>query len=590
MILFQLKYFPVLSMLGIFLALGVAGDCFGENYSGPLSQLKPHRPIAEVAGTLVGSGAPVLIGNRARVLTNAHILGSADQAKVRLWAPSGRLSNFFSMTVEFQDALADIAVLKVTDGDVEGEALLRELSSANFKFVPKSESRGGFEVISPYTSSGEHISAVVDGQPVLVKSLSPWQAKNIPDTYISGLYSGIWLTPTYARPGMSGGTYEIYGRGAGMLTKVDLGGSANAYVIPFSEIAGILGWHYFNEAHDSAWPQSRWMNHGDLEVVLASGTRLLATGQLGQTGSAGGEAGNGGGEAGNGGNQIFRTDLDSSRYWKIAGRDSQSRFEVSIANPFQTNPRSLLVDAQVISFIEINYPQLSQKNTYMAATLARYLWLTKHSSQSKWKAQVLGSKSEHQLLAARRHALRGPQFARTYLKPSAGDYQMIRAVEAGTVFGDGAQALFPQANQWYRAAKLGLAPERMPLFSTQADTNGYFQGLPLSAKGESRGLWFEVVFNANAYANSGNGFSIRADRKLSTIEFVSASGEVESLNRTSRGDAATFIFQSSIPQSKVRAAVVFAEQNLAIVERVFIDTPQVLIELIMCIPGKECWR
>ncbi len=558
--------------------------------------------VLEVRGKhFRGNGVFIVVatpkGDRPMILTNSHLLEGEKNAEINWYGhlvyQNEPFPNYIwlkledSVAVNFDSPDNDIALLSLPSSLTKDEQkYFMELGYLNARFYRKGVDQPN-KKLALYAN---RVAVQIDGKRSILENIEPWRAVLLPDQYISGLFEQVFSIPVYGRHGISGGAFYEFGKFSGLVTKVDLSVSPYVYAIPVSEIAKVFISDYFNpNTHSQSQGSWKMSPEGvlSLEIKIHEDV-ILASTHLGGLGTAGGELGNGGGEIGNGGGELGNGGDDGVKYWELEISDIYNyKRKIVTANPFSLKPQSLRINDKKIAYFEVKDPIRPEFPILVAPTSAKYIWNLNHPHQAP-PMQIVYSdvNSRKKVLERRSMRFNFSEYARVYKKTKAGHYEHL-SINFDTFTGDHAQALFPSGDLT-RGSKVDWIYQitKMPSEAPQTKPGEYFPGYPFRAR-ENLEMFLDVIERDQS-------LKIEVPCNLSRsvlITNLSDGSEPIALNSVSDPEEITQIFRSEKKEHKgYQAALIFRNEDLGKLERIFVETPTHLYEFPACHPGEDCIR
>ena len=571
----------------------------------PIAAMWENQTTVEILGTLKGVGALVLIEGKPRILTNSHVVQGMKTVSLTLPARTDERCFYiaktscrftepqkFSAKLEFDSPIADVAVLS-PEGDSELLEELKTWASLNAEFCkPGASSCKGGVIFRSERLQGEtaYINTISGNEKVTTKLISPYNATHISDSYISGLYDEAIRIPAFARPGMSGGSYYEQHQFAGLLSKIALDASGGAYAIPAKEIAKVLAPHYFKTSDSLNLPPSHWESttHGYQLIVEVDGHVLTMPSSGGSLKNIGGDVGNGGGDVGNGGGKAKQEKL-----WNIEFEDQSGRHQAFTPNPFlvESKRQALTIDGKAVAYFKVwkSGTAHDSKNTrYLAPTLAHYLWL-KRSGNYDHEVVFDSPDAKSAIIKERQTFPQSLKYARLYSKNASGQLELLAMnATAGLAIGPkpltacadcNSQSVDPSPNlsRWMKS----VMNATQPISENKSPNLVIAEQFDLKTAGSISKRFGESRFRDKA--------QIVMPKDLTKILYVyPEDSPADELLPVADLDPLTVQYRSSSGTAK--AVVIFNDKQMAIIDRIFVESPDFIYEFVGCEIGKECVR
>ncbi len=570
--------------------------------------------IVEVFGGLRGTGTIVKIGDQVRVLTNSHVLLDQTEAslKVATDSKSSATPATLKARVEFNSPLDDIAVLKLENGPsaellsqlsdaaaVEFCAPARRGCSEGMKTAPLAKESGNSPRSNFYNrflaDDMPRIATFRDGTPHEERPLFPYAPRRLPDQALSGEFSEMVRLPLLAIPGMSGGAYFEKSGFAGMLSKIELGGAGEAYAIPAHEIARVLNQQYFGTPPANQ-PKAHWQKTARgyrLHISTFDGHQLDMPFRTHKLSPIGGDVGNSGGDVGNSGGR-------RSSLWNLRIELAEGIREFQMLDPFSaSSDESFQIDGKPVSYFRVRTK--NGRSTYVSPTLAHYFALKK--SSVPFETVFQGKESLDELMKARQ-AQNPLRYGRLYQKTGPGRFTLKRGFTEGSLL-EGAQILkrdpcTPQAASPSREELEELQRNLLPVLSRLLPgiENGFLKEDELSRMQEflPDQFPFQTIsdpasLSAHRVRLASRPATLRIPRDLGAVEFDRVTERTQEKQRLlPESSQASPTVRYTAPGAAVRAAIIYNSQDMSRIERVLIESPDHLIELVGCRIGVECYR
>jgi hypothetical protein len=226
-----------------------------------------------------------------------------------------------------------------------------------------------------------------------------------------------------------------------------------------------------------------------------------------------------------------------------------------------------------VALFKVKDPK-SGKVSYLSPTLAHYLMIENDSSAETVYAS---DESARKLIESRQNP-RLPLYARLYRKHPGANFELLTDINAKrrSRILTGAVPLSACARppEIMNESQLDLGLEEiMDTINKELS--------PLSAKA-APDKFLDLETKGNGAAQ------IKISKDLSAID-VFENGKSVHLSPITSGDRATVVYQDSKSKG-YRAAAIYKDSDLSQIERVFIETPNLVYEVISCEIGKECYR
>lgn len=536
-----------------------------QSFYNPVSK---NLTIVEVTGKLRGSGVIVNLNGSPVVLTNSHIVQDASRVRVRfpkefVTMPNPDSSSLIGSTLGFEtelpvlinNPLFDFAILSFTGRMSEMDtSILRYLGSLSGNLCLGKECKNGWQPNDSRLSLNSELRVVLDGERKELTLMTGLGHRLVNDTIISGEKIKVFQIPIYSRPGVSGGGYYTRGILAGLLTKVSLSGMPETYAMPLDEIGKAL-----NGSVDPRY-LIRWEN-GELHAIGESFEIIQqpASNGGGETGNGGGgETGNGGGETGNGGGQ-------GRNLWSLFFSSSSGTNLVTTWNPFIKRNGDFILNGKRVLFFKIY-------GRYQLPDLAIYHWSLRNRKEIE--PFFDNDESLRALEAARRVPMTSALCGRTY------------------------QSLNKDRNIFMANTSLkATALDDSLLFVLPSETGSMprFEGRGASYANWKEGQWYRSWFTAaqrrsdflfdfvhserDPTRKTLKGYNYVADFSFDSIRIVNLERPLE-LGRIRKNYVSSMQFVSA--DEAHRVAYIFDGNDLAKIERVYIQNPMGLAEFGPC--------
>ncbi len=608
----------------LFMAISMDGYCYYMDIFQLRDNFIPNSlGVVEIISQFKGTGVPILINNRPFILTNSHILGDRDNASIIIPEKTVFLfkycfdseSKFYDkefiekkfqmkgplplskkivladMSVDFNSPGADLAIFKIHE-DVLPEVrnLIHAMGARNVQFFKATRRNPtGFFVTQ---NNGNGLANIIDGVQKMTSVLSPYLPVYIADRYISGMYRRIIILPVFAYPGLSGGAFYHHGELRGILTKVGLGTTPDGYLIPIEEISRIINEQYFNFRISKRKIKKSDNNFfGKIKEVsiekkyyLKDSAKLevfksfdLKKKKQGKLGDCGGEIGNGGGEISNGGGSSY------GEFWRLhinplIGNKAKI---VTTFNPF----RLIDHDNESNRYIHLMNIDKNGTNIIWDSTMAKRNWLLGYKKM-EWNFIDKKGLLEERKIKSQTHY---PKYVRWYDRISENEFKS-RIHNMNTNVGDRIQALFPEGNIRYNQSIYIKILDGNP----EEVIDGYHQSYPIMARKSQENI-FDVKSNPMAFDQKFSGIASNKHEDIRIVfnkDFERIDLEVNSrsliLEKTSTDETYKIIYKST--DGKFKGIVLFDSDDISKIDRIFVETPLYLYELVVCTPGETCMR
>ncbi|MGZ3775367.1 MAG: hypothetical protein ACXVCY_14545 [Pseudobdellovibrionaceae bacterium] len=366
------------------LMLLLASSSFGVT---SLDNAQEGYGVVQVKGAMWGSGLLMLMKNEEAsdeslsgftlsVLTPSHLIQNAKNPTIQIPRRYGTFltgsirdkesiipsvialeSQDIPATVLFQDALRDIAILKINlTLDDPKFVTLFDIAQHNLVLCQNENSDSlcfqGMELRSSMFYN-EKINWILNGKLVrqpLNKENAGRTVSLVKDQYISGLFKNIFEISAYGGPGMSGGGFYLNDKLVGMVSKVHYDGYPEVYAVPMNEIYTTLSCFYWQtkDCTDEKLTSS-WMSSGNLQYLNVNykGSQLRQLVAPTPFGFAGGPGviGSGGGPGVIGSGGSWTTDPYVYIH-NLPGAELMETTGIPLVNPFSLSENTFLLNNQ----------------------------------------------------------------------------------------------------------------------------------------------------------------------------------------------------------------------------------------------------
>ena len=433
-----------------------------------------------------------------------------------------------------------------------------------------------------------------------------------PDNIIAAENSYSIALPTYGREGYSGSPVFSRSKFIGLLTKVHLDGTPFAYAIPIEDIAKRIQHSLFDGSYFKPKIQGHWNDKGSL--IINSGDFRISEASSTAISSAGGEGGNSGGEGINvkfkdGHANLFRKDYD----WISP--------PVEFNNPFIERTYSPLMICGFKEYpctqdekFDLPIPYLidTDKNnnvifvtSALISRLAIENKLSLYSEKNKFQIPDIKDAGAY-LNQLRLQWSKEPQAIRNYFKDQTGQWSFTNLFSPSRIsyeaFKNGDHDKYSffeflslnsrrkgnKLNNFNSAYIIERSKESFSLFSDYTETE------PFIFKKENQKDHFGFRFMDYATKTyvevnlDRNGESATI-KEYDLFNFSKINKSIE-LKRTSLPEQLNWRFSEKTKESsKYNIIYVFDRDNLSELEKIFIETPTTVFEIIYCqLKGKYC--
>jgi hypothetical protein len=325
--------------------------------------------------------------------------------------------------------------------------------------------------------------------------------------------------PVYTRPGVSGGAYYERGKLTGLVTKVSLSGEAFTYAQTFQAIGRILGQRQ-RSTDEGHWVRGKLViNHGADRVVLNSADN-------------GGESGHGGSGSGD-------------DYWTLEVFNFYDTKLVTTWNAFEDRKQSFNLNGNDILMFK-------EKNRYKYPDLGTYLSPNRRPIEDT----PLARKKLHRL--RRKHKISMKNLRLYHFDKDSKIFQVQATLDPfRRAFGG--QRLYPEARELNQASHP---------FEWSLDSEGYYSSAMVSSRKSANTIIdLKLLDETNPEP-----LHILAPQSLEELQIAGLP-----LARLPGHSSASLRFADAT--QKYKALYIYDSADLTKLERIFIQTPQYLIEL-----------
>lgn len=536
-----------------------------------------------------------------------RILRTANRfvfCKISLDCPKGYILNDFNQNIE----------RTLTHGDLYDSASIVNVLKADSPFYQRIGPQS--EIPEIFRRDWLHIVSTINNKIDLIK----------PDNIIAAENSHSIALPTYGREGYSGSPVFSRSELIGLLTKVHLDGTPFAYAIPIEDIVKRIQYSLYNGSDFKPKIQGYWskkgsliINSGDFRISETSSTVISSAG--GEPGNSGGEGGNSGGEGGNSGGEGINITFKEGHAHLFGKNYDWISSPVQFNNPFIERTYSPLIicgfkeypcTQDEVSGLPIPYLIDTDKNNKVipatAALVSRLAVENKLSLNSENnKFQIPNNqKSGIFLNQLRIQWSKETKLIRNYFKEKNGSWSFAQMyipprliLEALRKDDQDKYGFFEHQNLFsYRkenkrydlnkAYVINRKKEEFSLFSDYTKTE------PFSFKKENGKDLFGFRFmdyNTKTYIEVNldqNGESATI-KEYDLFDFSTVNKNI-TLQRSSLPEQLNWRFSetnSGSSKSKYNIIYVFDRDNLTELERIFIETPKTVFEVIYCQSGEQ---